>query len=91
MASRSFDFVVVGVIGIIASVIHLMAVELFAPNQPLHQLASDGTSVMNGAARADLWFEILSVWMPLIAFGGILAWAMIREYRRQVQTAARPR
>jgi len=85
--SRAFDFTVVGVITIIAVVIHLIAVELFAPGTPLHRVASAGVA-LEGAARADLWYEILSVWMPLLAFGGILAWATIREYRRQAITAA---
>jgi len=89
--SRVFDFTVVGVITIIATVIHRTAVELFAPESPLHKLASTGTATMNGAERADLWFQILGIWVPLLAFGGILAWSMIREYRRQVATAARPR
>jgi len=89
--SRAFDFVVGGVISIIAVVIHRVSLELFAPDTPLHKIASDGTSVMDGAARADLWFEILSIWMPLMAMGGIAVWMLIREYRRQVQTATRAR
>jgi len=77
-----------GVIATIGVVIHRIAIELFAPGKPLHELASDGTGVLNGAARADLWFEILAVWMPLFAFGGIAgAYILIREYRRQTQTA----
>jgi len=85
--SRAFDFTVVGVITIIAVVIHLIGVELFAPGSPLHAVASSATA-MNGAERADLWYEILAVWVPLMAFGGICAWAAIREYRRQAITAA---
>lgn len=87
--SRAFDFVVVGVIWIIAVVIHMMGIELFAPGSPLHELASTGTGAMNGAARADLWYEILTVWVPLAAGGGISAWAFVREYRRQAVTAVR--
>jgi hypothetical protein len=86
--SRAFDFVVVIVIWIIAAVIHLMGVSLFAPGAALHSIASTGTSAMNGASRADLWYEIIAVWVPLAAGMGIAAWAMVREYRRQVFTAA---
>jgi len=91
--SRSFDFVVSGVSVTIAVVVHRMAVELFAPNAPLHKLASDGTGALNGAARADLWFQILAIWMPLAVFGGIaLLYPLIREFRRQANTATtRPR
>lgn len=84
--TRIFDFTVIGVVSIISSVIHLMAVELFAPESPLHEVASGATN-LDGATRADLWFEILSIWVPLLAIGGILAWGMVREYRRQVSTA----
>jgi len=89
--SRIFDFTIVGVITIISAVIHRAAVELFAPESPLHKLASDGTQALNGAARADLWFQILAIWVPILAIGGILAWAMMKEYRRQVATATRGR
>lgn len=85
--SRAFDFTVLGVIYIIAIVIHLMGVELFAPGTPLHTIASDGTGTMNGAARADLWHEILTVWVPLLGMAGISAWVFLREYRRQATTA----
>jgi hypothetical protein len=88
--SRAFDFVVVGVIWVISAVVHLMAVELFAPGSPLFALATDGTAVMNGTARAGLWFNILAVWMPVAAGVGIVLWAIIREYRRTVSTATRP-
>lgn len=85
--SRAFDFVVVGVIWVIAIVIHVMGIELFAPSAPLHELASTGTSAMQGSSRADLWYEILSLWVPLMAAAGISAWAIVREYRRQAATA----
>lgn len=85
--SRAFDFLLVGIIYIIAVVVHLMGINLFAPGSPLHDLASTGTSAMNGAERANLWYEIITLWVPLIACGGISAWAFIREYRRQATTA----
>ena len=87
--SRAFDFTVVGVIWVIAVVIHLMAIELFAPGSALHTIASDGTEAMSGAERADLWYQMLAVWVPLVSAAGITAWAFIREYRRQTITAAR--
>lgn len=87
--SRAFDFTVVGVIWIIAVVIHTISVELFAPGTPLFDLASSGTEIMDGQARAELWHEILAVWMPLLSAAGISAWAFVREYRRQAVTAPR--
>lgn len=87
--SRIFDFTLAGTLIIIASVIHRAAVELFAPESPLHRLASDGTQLMNGAARADLWFEIIAIWVPILVTGFAAAFILIREYRRQVATATR--
>jgi hypothetical protein len=80
---------VVAVIYIVAVVIHLMAVELMAPGTPLYSLAVTDTAVMSGQEWADRTFMILSTWVPLIAFGGITAWAIVREYRRQAVTAVR--
>jgi len=89
--TRIWRFTVAAVIYIISAVIQRMAIELFAPESPLHKLASDGTAVMNGAQRADLWFEILSIWIPLFAMGGVSLWLLVAEYRRQIATAAQPR
>lgn len=86
--TRIFDFTVAGVITIIAVVVHLMGIELFAPGTPLYELATDGTGALDGQARADLWYEIISLWIPLLAVAGIWAWAFVREYRRGVATAA---
>lgn len=86
--SRAFDFVLVGVIYIIAAIVHLMAIELFAPGTPLYEFAASATN-LNGAERADLWFQIIAIWVPLIAMGGITAYAVIREYRRQATTGVR--
>lgn len=89
--SRAFDFVTVGVVWIVSIIVHRIAVELFAPEALLHALASDGTEAMNGAARADLWFEILGIWIPIAVAFAILLFALFREYRRQVSTAIQSR
>lgn len=85
--TRAYDFTVVAVIYVMAVIIHLMAVELFVPGGPLYSLATTGTETMNGQAWADQTYMILSTWVPLISFGGITAWAVVREYKRQAATA----
>jgi hypothetical protein len=84
---RAFDFVVIGVVWTICVLIHYISILLFQPGSPLWRVATDGTEVVNGAARATLWFEALSVYIPLLVAGGIVAWAFAREYRRQAVTA----
>lgn len=86
---RSYDFLVVGVIWSIAIVIHYISVVLFQPGSALHDTASKAV-ILKGPERADFWFEILSIYVPLIAMGGILLWAVAKEYRRQQVTARRP-
>lgn len=86
--SRAFDITVASVVSLISAIIHLMSVELFAPESPLYEVATSATH-FQAQQRADLWFQILSIWVPLIAFGGIWVWAFIREYRRSASTAAR--
>lgn len=87
--TRAFDFTVVAIVYVVAVIIHLMAVELMAPGTPLYEMAVTDTAAMNGQEWADQTYMILSTWVPLMAFGGITAWAVIREYRRQAVTAVR--
>lgn len=84
----AYDMVVSGVIVAISVVIHVIALELFAPGTALHVLASEATN-LRGGARADLWYQILVMWVPL---GGLFvagSWPIVRAYRRQATTAAR--
>lgn len=86
--TRAYDFTVITVITIISITIHRISVELFDPQGAIYGVASTGTQNVNGAQIAAQWHEILTVWVPLIAVGGIIAWGIIREYRRQVTTTA---
>ena len=84
--SRAFDFVVIGVIWSISVCIHIIGINLFAPGTPLYETAASA-STLNGGERAQLWFEILVIWVPMISTSGITAWGVIREYRRQAVTS----
>lgn len=84
----AYDFVRAGVLIIISAVIHRMGVELFAPGGVLYDTATSGTANVNGAYHANLWYQIIVVWVPLAVAGFALAFVLIRIYRRQVQTAA---
>jgi hypothetical protein len=78
------------VIALIAVIIHRIGVELFAPESPLHEVASRADN-LGGADKADLWFQILAIWGPLFVLGFAMAFLLIKEYRRQVSTAATAR
>lgn len=85
--SLAYDLVVSAVILMVSLIVSYMAGELFAPGTILHQTASNAVH-LNGATRADQWYQILRMWVPM---GGVLvafAWPLIRAYRRQAVTAA---
>jgi len=85
--SRIYDFTVVSVIFIISVVMHFIGAELLMPGTVLYEIAVTGTESMNGQQWADQVGMVITVWMPLMATGGIIAWALFREYRRQAVTA----
>lgn len=85
--SRLYDYVLIGVVSLISYIIHTIGIVLFAPESELHEIASDAV-VFGGAEKADLWYQALAIWVPLIAVGGIVVYAVLREYRRQARTAA---
>jgi hypothetical protein len=88
----AYDIVVATTITTISIVIHFIGVELFAPGTQLYNLATSGTAVLNGTAKASLWFELLVVWIPLLAIMGVWTWVAVSTYRRQAVTAVqRPR
>lgn len=87
--SRVFDFMVVAVVMLIAIVMHYFGIEMFQPGSPLYEMAATGTENVNGQELADLWFQIATVWMEVIAIAAIWVWALLREYRRQTVTRAR--
>lgn len=87
--SRIFDYTVVSVVTVIAVVINRIALELLQPGSPLYAIATDGTGNVNGTAWADMVYQAVAIWVPIIAIAGILAWALLQEYRRQAVTSVR--
>lgn len=84
----AYDLVVAGVIFAISAFIHLISTELFAPENVLYRIATDGTSVMNGGELAWQWTQILVIWVPVAGIIVAVAWPFMRAYRRQASTAA---
>jgi hypothetical protein len=84
--TRAFSFVVAGVVTLISIIVHRVSVLLFAPGSSLYGIASSATH-FNAGSKAWLWFQIIAIWAPLLAIGGIWLWVLVREFRRQVTTA----
>lgn len=60
---------------------------MFAPGSALWKVATEDTAVMNGTEHATTLFTVITVWMPVLFIGGIILWAAIRAWKRQIQTA----
>lgn len=86
--SRIRDFMTVAVVTIISIVMHYFGIVAFQPGSPLYEVAAGATN-LNGADRADLWFQIGTIWIPLIATAGIWVYALFNEYKRQTVTRTR--
>jgi hypothetical protein len=86
----AYDLVISGTITIMMFVFHRVGVELFAPGSALWETATRGTAAMSGEQHASTLFQVIVVWMPLLFIGAVWAWTMVRAYKRQIQTAARP-
>jgi len=84
--TRAFNFVIATVLTLISIVVHRIAVTLFAPGSTLYGIAASA-SHFNASSKAWLWFQIIAIWVPLLAIGGIWLWVLVREFRRQVTTA----
>lgn len=85
--SRVHTFLVVLLVLLVASVIHLIGVSLFPAldDSPV----ADTSGTFNGdQVREDIRVTI-TVWVPLIMSGGTIVWALVREYRRQLDTSIR--
>jgi len=83
--TTAFDFVVAGVVSIIAIIVHRISLTLFAPGTVLWGVAADATT-LGGASKAWLWFQILAIWGPLLVIGGVWLWVLVRAFRRQAST-----
>ena len=88
--SRAFDFTVVSVVWVVCVVVRYMGLVLLQPGTPLYAAATDGTEQLGGPAFASVVWQSVAIWIPMIAIAGILAWATLREYKRQSVTATRP-
>lgn len=82
----AYDLVIASVIFLISIIISFIAGELFAPGTALYNAASSATH-LNGATRADQWYQILRMWVPMGGIFTAFAWPLVRAYKRQTVTA----
>lgn len=84
--SRVYRYTVVFIVYLVSAVIHLVSSAIFAPDMGLYEEVANSGSTLPGAEWAQLYYEVGSMWVPMIAVGGITLWLLYMEYRRIVAT-----
>lgn len=87
--SLAGDIVVSAVLAIIIACVQLVTIELLGPSTQLYDLASQASN-LNGADRAEFWYQALVMWVPAGGYLICAAFPIVRAYRRQRVTASRP-
>lgn len=83
--SRIYRFVVIFLIMLFAIVEHLLVSAFVDPDMALFDLGQQATAFA-GATRTQLWYEIGAIWIPLMAVGIAITWALVMEFRQQRTT-----
>lgn len=78
--SRMYRYATIGVIWILAIVIHWFGVTLFAPGTPLYGIGADGVGTFIEAGWRDNMYLVFVQIIPMLFIGGSLLWGFAKEY-----------
>lgn len=78
--SRLFRFATIGLIWILAFVIHWFGTFLFAPGSETYALAAGGVGTFIETGWRDQMYLVFVQYIPLIFVGGSLLWGFAKEY-----------
>lgn len=78
--SRMYRFATIGLIWILAMIIHWFGVTLFAPGAMVHGLADAGVGTYIDSSWQPRMYKVFVQWIPLLFVGGSLLWGFAKEY-----------
>lgn len=78
--SRMYRFATIGLIWILAIVIHWFGVTLFAPGTNVYALGNVGVGMYIDANWQDNMYKVFVQFIPLLFVGGSLLWGFAKEY-----------
>jgi len=78
--SRMYRYATIGVIWILAMVIHWFGVTLFAPTAPLYGIAAGGVGTFIETGWRDNMYLVFVQIIPMLFSGGSLLWGFAKEY-----------
>jgi uncharacterized membrane-anchored protein YitT (DUF2179 family) len=75
-----YRFATIGLIWILAIVIHWFGVTLFAPGTDVYALGNVGVGMYIDANWQDNMYKVFVQFIPLLFVGGSLLWGFAKEY-----------
>jgi len=87
--TRMYRFATIGLIWILAIVIHYFGVIFFASNAPLWSLAADGVGMYIESGWRDNMYKIFVQYIPLLFIALSLLWGFATEYEDALLTNRR--
>lgn len=78
--SRVYRYMTIGLIWILAIIIHWFGVMFFAPGTEVYALAGPGVGTYVDAQWRPQMYTTFSQHIPLIFVGGSLIWGFAKEY-----------
>ena len=87
--TRVYRYATIGLIWILAIVIHYFGVVLFAPNAPLWDLASGGVGMYIDGSWRDTMYKVFVQYIPLLFVALSMLWGFATEYEDALLTNRR--
>ena len=82
--TRMYRYTTIGLIWILAMVIHWFGVTLFAPGTDMYALGAVGVGTYIDTGWRDQMYLVFVQYIPLLFVGGSLVWGFAKEYEDAV-------
>lgn len=87
--SRAYRYATIGLIWILAMVIHWFGVTLFAPGTDVYALGEVGVGMYVEAGWRDQMYKVFAQYIPLLFVAASMLWGFAKEYEDAVLTGVR--
>jgi hypothetical protein len=87
--TRLYRFATIGLIWILAMVIHWFGATLFAPGTALYGIGEIGVGTFVETGWRDTMYRVFAQYIPLLFVGMSMLWGFAKEYEDAVSTGVR--
>lgn len=89
--TRVYRYATIGLIWILAIIIHWFGVTLFAPGTDMYILGASGVGTFIDSAWRDQMYKVFAQYIPMMFIGLSLLWGFAKEYEDAVSTGVQYR